>query len=100
MQASEFDLVGQNGTVLARLQPGGDGNGNLALYDSAGNKRVALAGAGVLAVLDKDGTTPRFAAGYSPDVGSRGQPPLNGLALLDANGHPTLVLTTPGAATP
>lgn len=100
VQASEFDLVGQTGAVLAHLQPGLGGKGTLFLYDSAGNQRVQLTGSGVLAVLDKDGTTPRFAAGYNPDVGPRGQPPLYGLTLTDANGNPTLVLTTPAAATP
>src|SRR5581483_10539984 len=62
VQATEFDLVGQNGTVLARLRAGGAGGGALLLYDAAGNQRVGLAAAGVLTVLDPDGVTPRFRA--------------------------------------
>jgi type 1 fimbria pilin len=85
VQATEFDLVGQDGTVLARLRAGGAGGGALLLYDAAGNQRVGLAAAGVLTVLDPDGVTPRFRAGYAPVVGSRGEPPTNGV-LLDPSG--------------
>jgi hypothetical protein len=33
VQATEFDLVGQNGMVLARLQAGSRENADLTLYD-------------------------------------------------------------------
>lgn len=100
VQATEFDLVGSDGTVLARLQTGGGGGGNLKLYDSAGNKRVVLHGGGGLQVFDTDGTTSRFNAGYFAEPPPRPSgPPFNGVVLSDANGHPTMVLTTPGTTT-
>lgn len=85
VQASEFDLVGQNGAVLTRLQSGRSANGNLALYDSAGNPRVALAGSGQLIIDDPDGVTPRFVAGYTVTTDVGGRPPYSGV-LLDPNG--------------
>jgi hypothetical protein len=63
VRASAFTLVGPDGTVLARLAPGPQGPGNLALNDTAGIRRLALTGAGVLTVFDADGTTTRFRSG-------------------------------------
>jgi hypothetical protein len=84
VQATEFDLVGQNGTILAQLKPGGSSGGSLWLNDATGMNRVRLVGGGLL-VFDKDGTTARFRAGYNPDLGPQGQPPYNGVSL-DTNG--------------
>lgn len=81
VRASEFDLVGQNGTILARLQTGRAGNGNLLLFDSAGNQRVDLAGGGALQINDPDGVTLRFEAGYTTSTSPQGYPAVNGLRL-------------------
>ena len=48
VRASAFVLVGADGTVLGRLGQGGLGNGNLTLYNAAGQQRAVLAGAGGL----------------------------------------------------
>jgi hypothetical protein len=62
IQATEFDLVSQNGSALARLRAGGAGGG-LYLYDATGTQRVVLVAAGVLSVFDFDGVTQRFRVG-------------------------------------
>ncbi len=63
VRASAFVLVGQDGSVLARLAPSGDtGNGQLTLFDTAGKTRLFLHSS-ALAVLDRDGTTVRTAIG-------------------------------------
>lgn len=100
VQATEFDLLGQNGTVLARLQTGQAGNANLTLYDTAGNRRSSIGGDGTFIAYETDGVTLRFRAGYDPSPGPNGRPPLNGVIPRDANGSDTLYLTTPAAATP
>jgi hypothetical protein len=81
LRATAFVLVGGDGTVLARLGPAPDGSGRLTLYDAAGTRRLALAGAGVLAIFDQDGTTLSFAAGRTFAVGPTGNPPVNGVQL-------------------
>src|SRR5207249_7025010 len=48
VRASAFTLVGPDGTVLARLAPGGSGNGNMSLYDTAGKRRMSIAGDGMV----------------------------------------------------
>jgi hypothetical protein len=63
LRASAFILVGPDGTVLARLAPGPNGPGNLALNDAEGTRRLVMTGAGVLAAFDSDGTTSNFRAG-------------------------------------
>ena len=83
VQATEFDLVGQDGTILARLQAGPHANGNLTLYDTTGKRRAALGGDGTFEAFDPDGVTRRFVAGYVMDA--QGVPPVNGV-LLDPNG--------------
>ena len=45
-----------DGTILARLAPGPNGPGNLALNDTEGNRRMAMTGQGVLVVFDPEGT--------------------------------------------
>ena len=91
-----FTLVGPEGTALARLEPGADGNGRLQLldtngtvrvalsgdallrfFDSAGTQRVGLNGEGALNVFDQDATV-RFRAGYL-STGNLG--PINGIQL-------------------
>ena len=81
IRATAFELVGPGDSVLARLSPGGSGNGNLSLFDTAGNRRAAMAGNGTFFVFDEDGTTLRFEAGYSQTAGASGTPPVNGVAL-------------------
>ena len=93
VQASEFDVVGSNGAVLARLQPGKQGNGQLILYDTAGTQRVVLAGAGVFDVSDPDGVT-RFVAGYTVTPNPQGRPPFSGV-LLDPSGTIGVLPTSP-----
>src|SRR5687768_9614761 len=61
VRAARFVLVAADGTVLARLEPGGDGNGRLQLFDKAGTVRVGLAGGGALNINDPDGVTQRTA---------------------------------------
>jgi len=85
VRATRFVLVAADGTVLARLEPGGDGNGRLQLFDKTGTLRVGLAGGGALNINDTDGVTQRFRAGYVPYVDSAGRPPINGM-WLDADG--------------
>jgi hypothetical protein len=55
IRATSFTLVGPDGTVLARLAPGGQGNGNLTVFDTAGRPRAALVGSGQAVVYDIDG---------------------------------------------
>jgi hypothetical protein len=85
VRATRFVLVAADGTVLARLEPGGDGNGRLQLFDKTGTLRVGLAGGGALNINDTDGVTQRFRAGYVPYVDSAGRPPINGV-WIDADG--------------
>ena len=82
VRASAFTLVGADGTVLARLAPGGGAaNGRLALYDAGGTERLRAAGAGTLNVFDPDGTLV-FRAGRSFEVGvESGLPAVNGVEL-------------------
>ena len=90
VRAARFVLVAADGTVLANLEPGGDGNGRLQLFDKAGTLRVGLAGGGALNISDTDGVTQRFRAGYVPYVDSAGRPPINGM-WLDADGSISIV---------
>jgi hypothetical protein len=85
VRAARIVLVAADGTVLAKLEPGGDGNGRLQLFDKTGTLRVGLAGGGALNINDTDGVTQRFRAGYVPYVDSAGRPPINGM-WLDAGG--------------
>jgi hypothetical protein len=90
VRAARFVLVAADGTELAKLEPGGDGNGRLQLFDKAGTLRVGLAGGGALNINDTDGVTQRFRAGYVPYVDSAGRPPINGM-WLDADGSISIV---------
>jgi len=75
VRASAFELVGADGTVLARLAPNSSmANGNLTLYDAAGMERLVLAGGGAVIVFDQEGTTPVFRAGRTLQVGPSGPP--------------------------
>jgi hypothetical protein len=94
IRATRFVLVAADGTVLAKLEPGGDGNGRLQLFDKAGTLRVGLAGGGALNINDTDGVTQRFRAGYVPYVDSANRPPINGV-WLDAGGSVSVVPTSP-----
>jgi hypothetical protein len=80
VRASAFTVVSPEGTVLARLGPGPNGPGNLALNDAEGTRRLVMTGAGVLVAFDPDGTTPIFRAGrcFEHCVGG---PSLNGVEL-------------------
>lgn len=80
VRASAFVLVRPDGMVIGRLQPGGLGNGQLALYDASGARRMVLAGVGNLVAYDTDGETVRFRAGYTTDVSMAG-PPFSGVQL-------------------
>jgi hypothetical protein len=82
VRASAFTLVGEDGTVLARLAPG-PGGGRFSLRNAAGTERVTLAAAGILNVWDQDGTTVVFRAGrsYNPVGAATGLPPINGVEL-------------------
>lgn len=97
VRATRFVLVAPDGTILATLQPGGDGNGLLQLRDAGGALRVGLAGQGGLNVFDPDGTTQRFRAGYVPNVDAAGRPPINGI-WLDPEGSISIV--PPGTTGP
>ena len=92
VRASAFVLVGPEGGVLARLQAGGNGNGQLLLYDAAGTRRVALLGAGELSINDASGTL-HYRAGYTT-VSTFGNPPFNGM-WLDPQGTIEYLPTTP-----
>ena len=80
VRATAFTLVGQDGTVLARLAPGNLGFGNLALFDTAGTQRLQLQGNGRMGVNDADGTLV-FQAGRSFEASGTGRPPVNGVEL-------------------
>lgn len=90
VRATRFVLVAADGTVLANLEPGGDGNGRLQLYEKTGTLRVGLAGGGALNIADPDGVTQRFRVGYVPYTDSAGRPPINGM-WLDPDGSISLV---------
>ncbi|HTE83244.1 MAG TPA: hypothetical protein VK821_00760 [Dehalococcoidia bacterium] len=81
VRASSFELVGADGTVLARLAPGPTGNGRLQLFDTAGKVRAGLAGDGRFTISDADGVTRRLYAGYALTAGTVGAPPINGIQL-------------------
>jgi hypothetical protein len=55
VRASAFELVGADGTILARLAPDQAGNGLLTLSDAAGRPRSFVAGMGRLGVSDANG---------------------------------------------
>ena len=90
VRATRFVLVGQDGTMLARLDPGGDGNGRLQLFDARGPLRVVLGGQGSLLALAPDGATIRFRSGYVPYVDASGRAPMNGV-WLDPEGSISIV---------
>jgi hypothetical protein len=93
VRAGAFVLVGPNGTDVARLEPGGGGNGRLLLNAADGTRSVRLNGAGGLTVFDTDGNTLRFQAGYvSP--GRSAEPPINGV-LLGPGGSISMLPTAP-----
>ena len=81
VRASAFELVDDNGAVLARLGAGPAGNGNLALFDTQGVRRTVVAGNGGFSSFDRDGTTLRYQAGYVLERGVSGTPPVNGVSL-------------------
>jgi hypothetical protein len=95
VRAERFILVATNGTELARLEPGGEGNGRLRLFEADGTLRLILAGQGALTVVDSDGEI-RFRAGYIPYTDPGGRAPINGV-WLDEEGSSSLVPPgTPG----
>jgi hypothetical protein len=89
VRATAFTLVGADGTVLAKLAPGTQGNGNLTVFDSTGRPRAGLQGNGVVAILDTDGK-PRTLLNYNADGPGAGS---GGVVALDATGKPRAVLT-------
>lgn len=66
VRASSFTLVGPDGTVLATLAPGAQGNGHLTLFNATGVRTVSVEGG-------------------SAEGGA-------GVALYDAEGHPRVQL--------
>lgn len=50
-----YEVPGGAGGTLARLGPGPEGNGNLRLWDTAGNLRVQIAGNGTETIWDANG---------------------------------------------
>lgn len=80
VRASAFVLVAADGTVVGRLAPSANGGGRLTLYDNTGAQRAAVAGAGVFAAFDPDGTTLRFLAGYTPTAAPN-SPQIDGVQL-------------------
>ncbi len=95
VRASAFELVDENGAVLARLAGGPAGNGNLAVFNTSGARRTVVAGNGTFAAFDPDGDTLRFYAGYTLNQGLIGTPPVNG-ALLDSGGSVSVLSGCPG----
>ena len=82
VRASAFTLVGEDGTVLARLFPNAvSGNSTLQMNNAAGTRRLSVVGAGLVVAYDEDGITTAFRAGRVFEVGPSGQPPLNGVEL-------------------
>src|SRR4051812_24686568 len=81
VRASSFVLVGPDGTVLGRLGVGAAGKGRFSLYDTAGNQRMVVAGAGTFNAFDAEGVTLRFRAGHDGEVGPAGPPPFSGILL-------------------
>jgi len=81
LRASAFTLVGLDGTVIARLGPGGGGAGNLTLFNEAGTPRVGLTGGGALNVFGDDGTTIVFRAGLANASANGSTPVVNGVLL-------------------
>jgi hypothetical protein len=80
VRASEFTLVGPDGTVLASLSQSRTGAGFLRLFDAEGKRRVLVSGTGTYEVYDGDETTLLFRAGRTfggPNV----LPPINGVEL-------------------
>jgi len=55
VRATTFLLIGPQGQTLARLGPGGLGNGNLELWDTAGDKRADFAGDAIAHLWDANG---------------------------------------------
>jgi hypothetical protein len=82
VRARAFVLVGADGTMLGRLAPGGAGNGNLTLYDTAGRQRIWMAGAGNVVIFDSDG---KVQGSFSGGLGA-------GLYLFDGNSNARVVL--------
>jgi len=80
VRASTFEVVADDGAVLARLTRGSVGGGNLMLYDAAGVQRTGLTGSGALVAFDPEGVLV-FRAGRTFEVGGSGTPPVNGVEL-------------------
>ncbi len=78
------------------MNPGGrDGNGQVQVFDgTTGKVRVRLSAAGSVVVLDPDGATPRFVAGYTQVFGPTGNPAFNGIQL-DPQGAITILPPSP-----
>jgi hypothetical protein len=85
ISATRFTLVGADGTILARLEPGNDANARLQLFNNVGVLRVGLTAQGAVNIFDVDGTTQRFRAGFVPYTDGQGRPPINGV-WLDGDG--------------
>jgi hypothetical protein len=89
VQVTSITLVGADGTVLGRLGPGPTGQGNLSLFDTAGVRKVTLAGGspegGAGLSLVDDAGHPRVQVFYSTQNG------LGGVRFMDANGPATHV---------
>ena len=94
-RASAFELVADNGAVLARLAPGPAGNGNLTLFSTAGAQRTVVFGNGTFAAFDPDGETLRYFSGYAVNPGLIGTPAVNGV-LLDGDGSVGVLSGCPG----
>ncbi len=56
VQGTEFDLLGTNSPVVARLKPDTSGNGQLTILDATGHQRLVLNVTGMLET-DASGNT-------------------------------------------
>src|SRR5256885_829180 len=81
VRASGFELVASDGTVLARLAPGGPGSGSFSLFDTGGLRRVLVSGGGTITTFEPDGTTATFSAGRRDASSPVGEPAVNGVVL-------------------
>jgi hypothetical protein len=80
VQASAFVLVGTDGTVLGRWEPGPGGGANLRLNNADGTQRMTVSAGSQIASYGPDGTTLTFRAGRSTEDYT-GPVPVNGLLL-------------------
>jgi len=67
VQGTEFDLMGTNGAVVARLKPDTSGTGELVLFDSTGHQRILVSAAQV-AAFEASGSVQSVMFDASPTI--------------------------------